>query len=155
MRDTGRERSRLALGSPMWDLIPGPQHQALSQRHTLNHELPWHPCFFFFLNEGANSLPESSNRPPLTFQGPELGHQPPPKPIMPRGHEICLVGLHLSQLNPGGQGRDSSGIGVTGRRVKCLPLYMMSPSRIRGRSGNPEWLSPSSKATCDFAEGQG
>ena len=40
MRDTergrglGRGRSRLPLGSLMWDLIPGPQDHNLSQRHT-------------------------------------------------------------------------------------------------------------------------
>ena len=28
-RDTGRGRSRLHAGSPMWDLIPGLQDQAL------------------------------------------------------------------------------------------------------------------------------
>ena len=28
-RDTGRERSRLHAGSPMWDLIPGLQDHAL------------------------------------------------------------------------------------------------------------------------------
>ena len=31
-RDIGRGRSRLHAGSPTWDLIPGPQDQALSQR---------------------------------------------------------------------------------------------------------------------------
>ena len=36
-RDTGRGRSRLHAGSPMWDSIPGPQDHALSQRQTLNH----------------------------------------------------------------------------------------------------------------------
>ena len=36
--DTGRGRSRLPMGSPMWDSIPGPQDHTLSQRHqTLNH----------------------------------------------------------------------------------------------------------------------
>ena len=29
-RDTGRGRSRLPVGSPMWDSIPGPQDQPLS-----------------------------------------------------------------------------------------------------------------------------
>ena len=32
--DTVRGRSRLPVGSPMWDLIPGPWDYALSQRHT-------------------------------------------------------------------------------------------------------------------------
>ena len=36
-RDIGRGRSRLPVGSPMWDSIPGPQDQDLSQRQTLNH----------------------------------------------------------------------------------------------------------------------
>ena len=31
-RDTGRGKSRLHAGSPMWDLIPGPQDQALGRR---------------------------------------------------------------------------------------------------------------------------
>ena len=35
-RDTGRGRSRLHAGSPMWDLIPEPQDHALSQRQALN-----------------------------------------------------------------------------------------------------------------------
>ena len=36
-RDTGRERSRLHVGSPMWDSIPGPQDHDLSQRQMFNH----------------------------------------------------------------------------------------------------------------------
>ena len=36
-RDRSRGRSRLHAGSPMWDLIPGPQDHALSQRQMLNH----------------------------------------------------------------------------------------------------------------------
>ena len=36
-RDTGRGRSRLPVGSPMWDSIPGPQDHDLSQRQMLNH----------------------------------------------------------------------------------------------------------------------
>ena len=36
-RDTGRGRSRLHAESLMWDLIPGLQDHALSQRQTLNH----------------------------------------------------------------------------------------------------------------------
>ena len=31
-RDTGRGRSWFAVGSPIWDSIPGPQDHALSQR---------------------------------------------------------------------------------------------------------------------------
>ena len=37
MRDTGRGRSRLPEGNPVWDSIPGPRGHALSQRQTLNH----------------------------------------------------------------------------------------------------------------------
>ena len=36
-RDIGRGRSRLPLGSLMWDLSPGPQDHTLSQRQMLNH----------------------------------------------------------------------------------------------------------------------
>ena len=36
-RDIGSGRSRLPAGSPIWDLIPGPQDHGLSQRQTLNH----------------------------------------------------------------------------------------------------------------------
>ena len=35
-RDTGRGRSRLHAGSPMWDSIPGLQDRALDQRQVLN-----------------------------------------------------------------------------------------------------------------------
>ena len=35
-RSTGRGRSRLHTGSPTWDLIPGLQDHALSQRQALN-----------------------------------------------------------------------------------------------------------------------
>ena len=34
-RDTGRGRSRLLAGSPMWNLIPGPQGHALGRRQML------------------------------------------------------------------------------------------------------------------------
>ena len=36
-RDTGRGRSRLHAGSPMWDSIPGLQNHALGRRQALNH----------------------------------------------------------------------------------------------------------------------
>ena len=36
-RDTARGKNRLPAGSPMWDLIPGPQDYALSQRQMFNH----------------------------------------------------------------------------------------------------------------------
>ena len=36
-RDIDRGRNRLHTGSPMWDLILGPQDHALSQRQTPNH----------------------------------------------------------------------------------------------------------------------
>ena len=36
-RDTGRGRSRLPTGSPMWDLIPGPRDHTLSPRQMFNH----------------------------------------------------------------------------------------------------------------------
>ena len=35
-RDTGRGRSRLHAGSPMWDSIPGLQDRALGQRQAPN-----------------------------------------------------------------------------------------------------------------------
>ena len=35
-RDPGRGRSRIHAGSPMWDLIPGLQDNALSQRQMFN-----------------------------------------------------------------------------------------------------------------------
>ena len=35
-RGTGRGRSRLPVGIPMWDSILGPQDHALSQRQMLN-----------------------------------------------------------------------------------------------------------------------
>ena len=41
--ETGRGRSRLPVGSPMWDSIPGPQDQDLSQTQTLNHWATWMP----------------------------------------------------------------------------------------------------------------
>ena len=36
-RDTGKGRSRLPAGSPMWDSVPRPRDQDLSQRLMLNH----------------------------------------------------------------------------------------------------------------------
>ena len=36
-RDSGRGRSRLPVGSPKWDSIPGPQDHNLSQRQMLSH----------------------------------------------------------------------------------------------------------------------
>ena len=36
-RDTGRGRSRLHAGSPMWDSIPGLQDHTLGWRQMLNH----------------------------------------------------------------------------------------------------------------------
>ena len=36
-RDIGRGRSRIPVGSLMWDLIPGLWDHALSQRQMLNH----------------------------------------------------------------------------------------------------------------------
>ena len=36
-RDIGRGRSRLPVGSPMQDSIPGPWDHDLSQRQILNH----------------------------------------------------------------------------------------------------------------------
>ena len=35
-KDTGRGRSRLHAGTPMWDSIPGPQDHALGQRQVPN-----------------------------------------------------------------------------------------------------------------------
>ena len=42
-RDTGRGRSKLPMGNPVWDWIPGPWNQALSQRQMLNHSDLSHP----------------------------------------------------------------------------------------------------------------
>ena len=36
-RDLGRGRSRVPVGSLMWDSIPGPRDHDLSQKQTLNH----------------------------------------------------------------------------------------------------------------------
>ena len=36
-RNKGRGRSRLPVMSLVWDLIPGPRDQALSQRQKINH----------------------------------------------------------------------------------------------------------------------
>ena len=36
-RDTGRGRSGIPAGSPMWDSIPGLQDHDLSQRQMLKH----------------------------------------------------------------------------------------------------------------------
>ena len=52
-RDTGRGRSRLPVGSPTRDLIPGPQDHDLSPRQMLNHqattEPPRRPLSFLFM----------------------------------------------------------------------------------------------------------
>ena len=49
-RQRHRGRSRLPVGSPMWDLIPGPWDHDLSQRQTLNHGAThvaqWCPVMF-------------------------------------------------------------------------------------------------------------
>ena len=36
-RDTGRGRSRLPVGSPMWDSVPGPWDHTLNRRQMFNH----------------------------------------------------------------------------------------------------------------------
>ena len=36
-RDTGRGRSRLPVGSPVWDSIPAPPDHALGLRQVLNY----------------------------------------------------------------------------------------------------------------------
>ena len=46
-RDTGRWRSRLPVGSPMWDSMPGPWDHALNPRQMLNTEPPRCPMHFF------------------------------------------------------------------------------------------------------------
>ena len=38
-RDTGRGRSKLHAGSPMWDSIPGLQDHTLGWRQVLNHQV--------------------------------------------------------------------------------------------------------------------
>ena len=47
-RDIDRGRSRLPIGSLMWDLIPGPWYHDLSQRQTLNHWATQVPLFIRF-----------------------------------------------------------------------------------------------------------
>ena len=44
-RNIGRGRSRLPVGSPMWDSLLGHWDQDLSQRQTLNHWATWCPLF--------------------------------------------------------------------------------------------------------------
>ena len=49
-RDTGRERSRLHAGSPMWDSIPGLQNHALGQRRVPNRwATPGSPWLFLLI----------------------------------------------------------------------------------------------------------
>ena len=51
--DIGRGRSRLPVGSPVWDLIPGPQDHEL----RINPEPPGCPTIFLFklLGDSANT----------------------------------------------------------------------------------------------------
>ena len=48
--NTGRGRSRLHAGSPMWDSIPGPQDHVLGRRHVLNHWATQVSLYHFFLS---------------------------------------------------------------------------------------------------------
>ena len=48
-RDTGRGRSRLHVGSLMWDSIPGLQDCALGQRQAPNRCATQGSLFLFFL----------------------------------------------------------------------------------------------------------
>ena len=50
-RDTGRGRSRLPAGSPMWDSIPGLQDHDLSGRQMLNHWATQAPLFIYLFRE--------------------------------------------------------------------------------------------------------
>ena len=45
-RGRGIGRSRLPMGNPMWDSIPGPQDHNLSQRQTLNYWATQVPLYF-------------------------------------------------------------------------------------------------------------
>ena len=59
-RDTGRGRSRLHAGSPMWDSIPGSRGHALGQRRCQTAEPPGVPSItFFFLTDIAMSTAQS------------------------------------------------------------------------------------------------
>ena len=48
-RNIGRGRSRLCMGSQMWDSIPGPQDHDLSRRQKLNHRASQVPPLDFIL----------------------------------------------------------------------------------------------------------
>ena len=54
-RDIGRGRSRLPMGSPVWDSIPGPQDHALNQRQTF-HTLNPIPVTFYRLCSSSQAL---------------------------------------------------------------------------------------------------
>ena len=50
-RDISRGRSRLPVGSLMWDSIPGPRDHSLNRRQMLNHWATQVPLFLLFLTE--------------------------------------------------------------------------------------------------------
>ena len=58
-RDTGRGRSRLHVGSPMWDSIPGLRDHALSQRQMLNHGATQVPLLSLILRAAQKNAAEN------------------------------------------------------------------------------------------------
>ncbi|XP_048959912.1 small ribosomal subunit protein bS1m isoform X2 [Canis lupus baileyi] len=58
-RDMGRRRSRLPVGSPMQNSIPGPWDHTLSQRQTLSHQATQVPLF---------EIPERNQSPAATVR---------------------------------------------------------------------------------------
>ena len=53
-RDIGRGRSRLPVGSPIWDLIPGPWDHDLSWRQMLNHWATGCPSLICLIASSCN-----------------------------------------------------------------------------------------------------
>ena len=97
-RDTGRGRSRLHAGSPMWDSIPGPQDHALGQRQVPNRRATQGSPSYFVVTHPLRlralcsqrrwaTLPPRSLPLPLSGWSPgPLHHTRPPPPISPAAH---------------------------------------------------------------------
>ena len=80
-RDTGRGRSRLPGGSPMWDSIPEPQDPRITtwSKAEFNHWATQVPqsrtCHLFFPSLACASLHSSPLAPPsLSYSGPKTGN---------------------------------------------------------------------------------